>query len=190
MPNEFLGDRKKALEESFFAKENAKLIEKLRAEQHQQSAREGLAAVSGISDPHVLDELVKVGIGPETWLALSLAPLVEVAWADGDVDAAERRAVLAAAEANGVVPGSPSHALLEGWLAKRPDARLLETWGEYIVDVCSRLPAPERESLKRQIMGHARAVAEAAGGILGLGRKVSEREERVLRELEKAFAAP
>jgi hypothetical protein len=190
MSDEFLGDRKKALEESFFAKENARLIEKLRSDQRQKSAREGLAAISGISDPGVLEELVKLGIGPETWLAVSLAPLVEVAWANGAVGAAERRAVLTAAEANSVVPGSPSYALLEGWLAKRPDARLLEAWGEYIVDVCSRLPASEREALKRQVVGRARAVAEAAGGILGLGRKVSESEERVLRELEKAFAAP
>ena len=190
MSDEFLGDRKKALEESFFAKENAKLIEKLRAEQRQKSAREGLAAISGISDPAVLDELVKLGIGPETWLAVSLAPLVEVAWADGEVEPAERRAVLAAAEANGVVPGSPSYALLEGWLARRPDARLLQAWGEYIVEVCSRLQVSEREALRRQVVGRARAVAEAAGGILGLGRKVSDREDRVLRELEKAFAAP
>ena len=32
MADEFLGDRKKALEDSFFAKENAKLVERLRAE--------------------------------------------------------------------------------------------------------------------------------------------------------------
>ena len=183
MPDEFLGDRKKALEESFFAKENAKLIERLRAEQLQKSAREGLAAISGISDPAVLGELVKLGIGPETWLALSLAPLVEVAWADGDVEPAERRAVLAAAEANGVVPGSPSHALLEGWLARRHDARLLQAWGEYIVEVCSRLPTSEREALKRQVVGRARAVAETTGGILGLHlsvgpRHLDERDQR------------
>jgi hypothetical protein len=188
MPDEFLGDRKKALEESFFAKENAKLVEKLRAEQRHRTAREGLTAVSGITDPAVLDRLVKLGIGPETWLALSLVPLVEVAWADGEVAPAERRAVIEAAEANGVAPGTPSHALLQGWLGSRPDARLLQAWGEYTVEVCSRLPATERESLKRQVVGRARTVAEAAGGILGLGRKISEREERVLRDLEKAFA--
>jgi hypothetical protein len=190
MRDEFLGDRKKALEESFFAKENAKLVEKLRAERRRAGAREGLAALSGIADPALLDLLIGHGIEPETWLAVSLVPLVEVAWADGEVEAAERRAVLEAAAEHGVAPGSPSHALLESWLAKRPEGGLLEAWGEYMVDLCERLPAAEREALKRQVVGRARAVAEAAGGILGLGRRVSEREEVLLRELEKAFAAP
>ncbi len=190
MPDDFLGDRKKALEESFFARENARLVEKLRAEQRQKSARETLAALSGIADPALLDLLLAQGIDAETWLAVSLVPLVEVAWADGQVEAAERRAVLAAAAANGVLPGTPSHALLEGWLATRAAEGLLQAWGEYTVALCARLPAAERESLKRQVVGRARAVAEAAGGILGLGRKVSAREEEVLRELEKAFAAP
>jgi hypothetical protein len=44
-----------------------------------------------------------------------------------------------------------------------------------------------RQRLRDEVMGRARAVAEAAGGFLGLGRKVSAAEEAVLRELAQAF---
>lgn len=187
MSDEFLGDRKKALEESFFAKENARLIERLRQERKKQDARSGLAEISGIRDEAVLDKLCELGMEADTWAAISLVPLVEVAWADGSVDERERRAVLSAAEANGIANGSPSYLLLESWLARRPDARLLECWGEYIIGVCSVLSSGQRDALQREILGRARAVAEATGGLLGLGRRISSGEAVVLAELEKAF---
>ncbi len=188
MDNEFLGDRKKALEDSFFAKQNQKLLEKLRAEQAKREARTGLAQVAGISDPAVLDKLVELGIRPDTWAALSLVPLVEVAWADGKLEPKEREAVLSAAEANGIASGSASFELLESWLRARPGGQLLQAWGEYMVGVCSSLDEGERAALRDQILGRARAVAEAAGGLLGLINRVSPQEETVLAELEKPFA--
>ena len=187
MADEFLGDRKKALEESFFSKENAKLLERMKAEKTMKAAKEGLAEISGIQDDAVLERLVTLNIGLDTWAAISLVPLVEVAWADGKIDDNERRAVLAAAEANGIFPSSPSYALLESWLAHRPDARLLAVWGEYIVDLCANLGEGEKATVKAKVVGRAREVAKAAGGFLGLGTKISTEEDVILRELEKAF---
>jgi uncharacterized membrane protein YebE (DUF533 family) len=112
MADEFLGDRKKALEESFFAKESAKLLERMKAEKEQRATKEELAEISGIRDEAVLDKLVEMNIEIDTWAAISLVPLVEVAWADGKIDDKERSAVLSAAEANGIFPDSPSYALL------------------------------------------------------------------------------
>lgn len=188
MDREFLGDRKKALEDSFFAKENQKLLDRMRAEQHKKEAKAGLAEVAGISDADVLEKLVSLGIEPDTWAALSLVPLVEVAWADGSLDPKERRAVLSAAEANGVVAGSPGAALLETWLRARPGPELISAWGEYMVVLCAGLDEAERQKLRREILGRARSVAEAAGGILGLLNRISSQEEAVLAELEKPFA--
>ncbi len=188
MADEFLGERKKALEESFFARENAKLVEQMKADKEKRAHVEGLSAISGISDAPLLDKLAELGIESGTWAAVSLVPLVEVAWASGRVEPKERTAVMSAAEANGIVSGSPSHTLLESWLARRPDGRLLEAWGEYIVVLCQRLSETERHAVRENVLGRARAVAEAAGGFLGLGSKVSAEEEVVLSELEKAFA--
>jgi hypothetical protein len=187
MTKDFLGDRKKALEESFFARENARLLERLKAEQDTHEVREALASVSGIDSEEILEKLCALGVNAETWTAVSIAPMVEVAWADGNIDGAEREAVLSGAEANGVTRGSPGFQLLESWLEHRPDGRLLEVWGAFIIGLCAELGEIERESLKNQILGRARSVAEATGGFLGLGSKVSAEEEVILAELTKAF---
>ena len=50
-----------------------------------------------VADDAVLEKLANFGMDASTLAALSLAPLVLVAWADGEVDAKERDAVLAAA---------------------------------------------------------------------------------------------
>ena len=187
MAREFLGDRKKALEDSFFARENAKLLERLKAEKDTHETREALAGISGIESDAILEKLCALGVDADTWTAVSIAPLVEIAWADGKIDGAEREAVLSGAEANGVTSGSPGYRLLESWLAHRPDGRLLEVWGAFIVGLCAELGESEREALKEQILGRARSIAEATGGFLGVGSKISSEEEIILAELAKAF---
>ncbi len=187
MSKDFLGDRKQALEESFFAKENAKLLEKLKVEKGKKAAKESLSEISGITSDEVLEKLCELGIESDTWAAVSIAPMVEVAWADGKIEPAEREAVLSAAAVNGITASSPSYQLLESWLTRRPDGRLLEVWGAFIVRLCSELADHERSALKSQLLGSARNVAEAAGGFLGIGNKISREEEVVLAELSKAF---
>jgi hypothetical protein len=187
MPDDFLADRKKSLEESFFAKESARLAARLRAEREKAADAEELAQASRISDAELIGKLTDLGIASDTWAALSMLPLVEVAWADGQADPKERRAVLSGAEAGGVEKGSPSYRLLESWLETRPEARLLEAWGEYIVALCAQLGEGELRALEAEVLGRARAVAQASGGILGLGEKVSSKEATVLSQLEKAF---
>jgi hypothetical protein len=185
--SELFGDRKKALEEEFFRRQEEKLIAKLRDEEQQREARRALSEASGISDDAVLDRLIQMGIGARTLAPLSLVPLVEVAWADGKLDPRERDAVLAAAKEAGLDPTSPGYGLLETWLSTRPDAHLQELWAEYTRSLCAALAPEDRAALRDEILGRARRVAEAAGGFLGLGSKVSRAEEQVLNELVKAF---
>lgn len=187
MSQEFLGDRKKALEESFFAKENAKLLEKLREERRKQAAAEQLANASHIRDRAVLEKLVELGLDGASWTALTLVPLVELAWADGSVALKERKAVLAAAAEQGLAPDSAGHRLLESWLERRPEPALFASWGAYAVELANKLDPLERAELRRNVLERAHKVAEAAGGLLGLGA-VSEAEKKVLAELEKPFA--
>jgi len=186
MSDEFLGDRKKALEEAFFAKENARLVERMRAEKQQQAAREALSEASGIRDGALLGRLVELELGPDTWTAIALIPLVEVAWADRVLHPHERRTILEAAATVNVTPGKPSYELLESWLSEKPDGRLLEAWGEYIVGIVAQLDPAGRQVLHDEILGGARRVAESAGGVLGWN-KVNAEEQAVLDELERAF---
>lgn len=181
-----LGDRKKALEEQFFARQERELRERMHRQAAERERREALAEASGVRDPAVLDRLVALGIEPEAVTALGLVPLVQVAWADRTLHDREREAVLRAAEASGVGSDHPGREVLDGWLRERPGRELLEAWKGYAAALAESLEAPERDALRREILDRARSVAEAAGGFLGLG-KVSDAEEAVLEELATAF---
>jgi hypothetical protein len=186
MADEFLQDRKRALENEFFARREKALIDQMRAERAQQTARQALSAASGVTDPAVLDRLAALGIEPDTVLAFRLVPLVAVAWADGRLDEQERQAILAALEKVGIASGSPAHGLVQRWLSTAPPASVLTAWTAYTAALSGQLAAAERAQLRATTLGQARAVAEAAGGILGVG-KISSAEVAVLRRLEEAF---
>jgi hypothetical protein len=81
---------------------------------------------------------------------------------------------------------SPTAHLLSNWLAMRPDPQLLETWMAYIEELKPSLSEASRKEMKKSVMGRARAIAEAAGGFLGLG-SISAAEKKMLDELEWAF---
>lgn len=181
-----LEDRKKALEEQFFARQERELRERVRAEAAAKERRQALAEASGIHDPAVLDRLAALDLDGGTLAALGLVPLVEVAWADGSLHDRERAAVLRSAEDAGVEPGSAAHDLLESWLTHRPGRDLLETWKGYAGALAESLDETERQALRRDLLSRARKVAEAAGGLLGLG-KISDAEEAKLQELEAAL---
>ena len=182
-----LRDRGKALENEFFRKESEEQRRKLREKETRAEHREALKQVAVVTDDATIDRILDLGITAVTWAAVSLVPLVEVAWANGQVAEPERRSVLAAAEANGLTPGSPSHEILDGWLAHRPDGRLMEAGSAYIAMLGAELSPGENHALRDELMGRARHVAEAAGGFLGMGSKISSEERVVLEALEKAF---
>ena len=186
MKEDFLGDRKRALEDSFFAKYNAQLLADLKQKDATTAKRQALAEVSGIDDEKVLSRLTELNIESETLAALTLTPLVEVAWADGSLDQKEREAILQAAGKQGIAPGTASYKLLESWLSRIPQKGLLDAWKDYIGELVNNIGDQEREQLKSQLLLRARQVAEAAGGFLGFS-KVSDDEERILRDLESAF---
>jgi hypothetical protein len=187
MADEFLGDRRRALEESFFAQQDRKLMEKLKAQIQIEEKKQGLAVASGLHDDQVLLALVELGLDAKTVAALTLAPLVEVAWASPDgVSKKERAAILQAAEAQGVTDGAPAHTILEDWLTHRPGPELLAAWKDYVAALRQSTDPKVFEQLRDEILDRAEGVAQAAGGFLGVAA-VSSSEKAMLSELEKAF---
>jgi hypothetical protein len=187
MSHDFLADRRRALEEAFFAKQDAKVVARLRAEHEKRLAIAALRDASKIDDTELLEKLIELGIDARSWTALALVPLVEVAWADGTVEPKEREAVLAAAREHGVDPDSPGQALLENLLTTRPDASLFAAWGSYVTALAANFPADVRDAMRARLVERARKVARAAGGILGI-HSISDAEKRVIAALEKPFA--
>src|SRR5262249_52837952 len=112
--------RERSLEEAFFKDRDSKLIEKMRLELEAFEEKKKLAHVSGIVEERVLHHLAQAGVRAETLAAVSLIPLVEVAWVDGSVSPEERDAVLNAAANQGVHPDSAPYEILKSWLKERP----------------------------------------------------------------------
>jgi predicted RND superfamily exporter protein/CRP-like cAMP-binding protein len=150
------------------------------------SALANLSLSDGPDDSAWVGQLAGMGIDAGTVAALTLIPLIEVAWADGKMEENERRAVLAGAEAHGIATNSSSFRLLEMWLSDPPEPDLVAAWREYISAVCRTLSFEGKLRLKSSLIGGARDVAESAGGFLGF-RSVSPAEEQVLSRLEQAF---
>lgn len=175
-------ERRRALEEAFFQKQDSQLLEKMR----EQEAVAALADASGVSDPAVLESLVAAGVNASTLAALSLVPLIFVAWADRSMDERERKAILAAAAESGVSEDSGARALVQQWLEQRPPSALFDAWAQSIEAAARELPADEVARLRDEIVDRAKQVAMAAGGFLGIGT-VSAVESETIAKIERAF---
>lgn len=182
-----LHERGKAMENSFFLQQDKELLKKLKAEMEASDQREALAKASGLTDEGALNALINNNVSPENVTALSLVPLVAVAWADKKMEDAEVTAILSAAAEAGVNEGSASYQLLEGWLKKQPGDELLEAWKSYVNALKSSLESAAFSQLGNSIMHRAENVANAAGGFLGLG-KTSDVERQILDDLNKVFS--
>jgi hypothetical protein len=192
MSHEFLADRRKALEDAFFAKQDTKLVARLRQERERSLAIAALKGASSIEDPDLLGRLVDLGIDARSWTALALVPLVEVAWADGRVEPKERDAILAMARQHGVAPGSPGDALLESLLAQRPEAGGIRGLGR----LCDRARgAPHRRRTRHNARAACRTRAQGrkSGGRTARHRehlRCGEARDRRAREAVRLITRP
>jgi tellurite resistance protein len=118
---------------------------------------------------------------------MSMLPLVEVAWADGEIDAKERQVLLEQSSALGIKQGTEAALFLSHWLDERPLPSWHQAWANYVGALTKVMKKADAERLKTDVLGRARLVAEASGGILGLGFAVSAAERTCLEQLAKAF---
>ena len=96
--------------------------------------------------------------------------------------------MLAGAAEAGLGREHVGHQLLDRWLREAPPRDLLATWTDYVRAISAALDGEGRRALQADLLGRARRVAEATGGFLGIGRKVSASEEAVLARLGRAFS--
>jgi tellurite resistance protein len=179
--------RERAFEAVYFSKQDAKLLAKMRERAALREVAQALAEKLRVDDAELLKRVSDLGLNRETGPAILLAPLVQVAWAEGEVTEREREVVFEIAASRGVVAGSAAHAQLDTWLRQRPADALFETAFEVMKVAASVLPAEEREERIRGIVDACRRVAEASGGglakLLGMGSAVSGDEASVLEAI-------
>ena len=185
--SDLMKERERAFEADYFRKQDEKLLEKMRERAALQDVAQALADKLRVDDAELLERVVALGLDHETGAAILLAPLVQVAWAEGHVSPAERGVVLDVAQSRGMKPGTPPWARLEEWLTTRPPDTLFETAMEVLRVAESVLPPDEREERVKGVVDACRRVAEASGGglgkLLGMGSGVSGDERAVLEAI-------
>jgi len=188
MSSDLFEQRRKGFETEFFAKQEQQLLAKLRLVLAKEHPRETLKKVTGIEDDKIIETLVALNVNHDTLAAFALYPLVEVAWADGQVDEREREAFFRAAAEMGLGEGTPGHIALKQFLRDTPREEARKAWFAWSSEVNKHLEPAERKKVREALLQRARAVAEATGGFLGLGTRITAGEQKVLDRIAEAFA--
>lgn len=138
-----------------------------------------------MDDAELIRELNFLGVDTHTWPVLALLPLIQVAWADGEIQDAERALILEVADREYALDPRGHQALLN-WLTHPPTEQYLAR-GRH----AARLLAERRPEIANTdtVLAQCEAVAKAAGGLFGF-RSVDAREQVVLDELSEALNMP
>jgi hypothetical protein len=175
-------ERGRSLEEEYFRRKNRELVERMQLEARHEQARREMGAQIGLDDPEMLRELQKLGFTPETVPLLPLVPVVQVAWADGDVADAERSAIFKVARARGIAEGSAADHQLSAWLADRPAPEVFEGATRLIAAIVDGQGGGQGRVTADELVAYCESIASASGGLFGL-RRVSPEERELLSSL-------
>lgn len=190
MAKDIFRERERGEEQAYFRQEDAKLIAKLHQKAQLNEIAHALAEKLHADEPALLDRIQKLGVTLDTGSAFILAPLVEVAWVDGQVSDAERDTILNIAQQRGVELGSADYRQLLDWLAHRPSDEVFRTALEAIRIGLSVLPPDESEKRIATIIKACEDVAQAAGGIAQFFHLdgVSYAESALIAEIRRRLA--
>lgn len=171
-------EREHGDEAQYFRRLDEKLLEKMRERAALDEVAQALADKLRVDNRELLNRVLDLGLTRDTGTAILLAPLVQVAWAEGSVSRREREVIFEIAASRGIEVGSGAQAQLEAWLERRPSDALFETALEVMKAGLEVLPGGEREERVRQTVDACKRVAEATGGglarLLGMHNIVGE----------------
>lgn len=189
MDKGIFSDREKAMEANYFRQQDAKLLERLRANASLDDIAVALGDKLRIENPDLLERVRALGITADTAPAFLLTPLVEIAWAEGSASKKEKQAVLRLTQERGIEEGSIAYAQISEWLAVRPPDTLFDTAYEVMQAGFAVLPHSEREERIERIIEACHKVAEASESqvakLIGLESGVSEFESTLLETIKR-----
>jgi tellurite resistance protein len=184
MTNELFKDRERAAEANYFRQQDERLLDSLRKRAPLDEIARAIGEKLQVDNSELLERVRKLGLKPESAPALFLAPLVQVAWAEGKISRDEQDAVLRLALDRGVEMNSPPYQQILEWLAVRPSDDVFDTAVEILKYGFAVLPEDEREDRIKRVVEACHEVAAASGGglakLLGLGSSVSGVEASML----------
>lgn len=179
-----LTKRAKGLEDVFFARKNQELLSALKEKQDKEAQKKFFADNFAYLNDSYIDSLLSAGVRSETFAALTLIPLVQVAWADNNIDEKEKLAIVSAAEDSGLK--SDALKLLSSWLQDKPEDSLFTAWKDYVSQLKTHLNEDQILPIREDVLAKAEGVAAAAGGFLGVG-SISGEEKNILKTIAETF---
>ena len=180
-------ERERGIEEEYFMRKERELIAKLHEKLSDDSARAQMEEATGIHDTEVIEALQDLGYTPETVQLLHLVPLIQVAWASGDVNAEERELITQLAYTRGVQPQSKAQTQLNDWLTNKPAPEFFENTLRAIRIFIAALPEDQQGDAQQDLLSYCTRIAEASGGFLGFG-SVSSDERRALQHISSTLS--
>lgn len=139
-----------------------------------------------MTDEKLLESLRTLGISADNLAMVSLLPLVRVAWADGEIQEAERDIILRVADRHGLL-GERQRPVIEGWLESEPSPFFIRTAFLVVSELVDRAGMPE-DLPTDEIAGWCWALADAAGGLFGTRlMSISGGEKAALDEISAAL---
>ncbi len=173
------------LEYEHFRQLDSERLAERRLEADRALAASRLAEALGRPNSEWMPRLLSLGLTVDNATAFHLLPLVEVAWADGSVAPEERARLMDGAKGLGLVPGAAAQNLLESWLERRPEPDWSRAWHALTAEYRLHGIAPDE---RWRLLQDAEAVANAAGGLLGLGA-ISRAERAAIEQIGASLGA-
>ena len=187
MSKDVLKERGNAFEAQYFNKLSEEKAKALKEKIQIDQAKNELKTQTGIEDDAIIDALFEHGITSSQLSALTLFPIAYVAWADGEIDEKEKQAISKACQECGIEAASPSMDLIHSWLEAPLDSSLFSLWKGWIQSVFDHMEEEHAKGLALNIKNKSKAVANASRSFLGLGPKISSKEEVALQEIDQAL---
>lgn len=178
-----LRERGRALEEEYFRKKDRELIEKMQHAARDEQTQRDLGSQTGLQDPELLRELQSLGFTPQTVSLLPLVPVIQVAWAEGGVTAAERTVLVKLARTRGIAEGSAADLQLADWLTTRPDEAVFTSATRLIRAVLAGEGKDQAGFTADDLVKYCESIASASGGIFGFVNPVSQEERKLLASI-------
>lgn len=174
-------ERERGMENEYFLKREQELIAKMRERVSREEERQQMAEAIGVADEEVLEALQELGYTADTVKLLSVIPLVQVAWAEGGVSAAERKLIYEVAASRGVTEGTTAFQKLNEWLTVEPPQAFFDNSLRAVSYLFESLPEDQRATSRQSLVEYCTRIAEVSGGILGFGKFSDEERMAIAR---------
>ena len=155
-------------------------INNIQAENAKNAERICISQNLRLEDKAVLDELLDHDFIGDSVAALTLVPLVSLAWIDGRVNKNERREILAEASRLGIQQDSPAYTKLVQWFKSYSPQPLETLWGHFVSAYLKTLSAQSRFAFIEHQKTEMRKVV-AASHLLGISILSSQELETIAR---------